>query len=176
MEMRGTSLWKDRFDRVIAPFFGEYKSRRRQGIISLCTVMVWNLLKEGKLQYQLWGIIIIRVWSWYMWSRTNKRCVPMRKKKCCLAPADKWSRDYLEQLALYHVNEFLSRMQFLFCPTCTTNFNMRLQRWTLHLPLETVLTESPWKFLTACGLSPPCFKTSHGFCDKNCEVCSGFPG
>lgn len=63
-----------------------------------------------------------------MWSRTNKRSEQKRKKRCCLTPADKWSRDYLEQLALYHMTEFLSSVQFLICPTCTTNFNMRLQR------------------------------------------------
>lgn len=174
--MRGTSLWKDRFGREIDPFFGEHEDRRRQGIISSCTVAVWNLLTEVKLQCQLWGNTIIHVWSWYTWSRTNKRSVQKKKKRYCLVPADKWSRDYLEQLALYHMTEFLSSVQFLICPTRTTNFNMRLQRWTLHLPLETVLTESPWKFLTVCGLSPPCFKPRRGFCDKNCKVCSGFPG
>lgn len=53
VEMRGTSLWRDRFDREIDPFFGEHEGRRSQGIISSCTVMVWNLLKEVKLGYQL---------------------------------------------------------------------------------------------------------------------------
>lgn len=28
MEMRGTSLWKDRFDREIDPFFAEHEGRR----------------------------------------------------------------------------------------------------------------------------------------------------
>lgn len=40
VEMRGPSLWKDRFDREM-DFFGEHEGRRRQG-----TVMVWNLLRE----------------------------------------------------------------------------------------------------------------------------------
>lgn len=53
VEMRGTSPWKDRFDREIGPVFGEHEGRGREGIISSCTVMVWNLLKEVKLRYQL---------------------------------------------------------------------------------------------------------------------------
>lgn len=34
VDMRGTSLWKERFDREINPFFGEHEGGRRQGIIS----------------------------------------------------------------------------------------------------------------------------------------------
>lgn len=51
-----------------------------------------------------------------------------RKERCCVAPADKWSRDYLEQLALDNMTEFLLSVQFLICPACTINFNMSLQR------------------------------------------------
>lgn len=45
----------------------------------------------------------------------------------------------------------------------------------LNLPLEIAFTGSSLKFLSMYVFSP-CFKPSHIFGDKNCNVCSGFSG